>query len=173
MEGRRPLLSQLLPGKRRPQLLPLGECVQAGLLAIHKVYPAAGISDFVIMPDHVHFLLVVDYRRMPAFNPLWVVHRLMDAVEMAWNGRGQAPAPPDMVAFLNQAVRQGRAFAAAIKDSSTSGVRGASSPIGSPSGVRGGSPDGSIFLLLPPGVRTAYEPSRKIYAVGFRVMFKE
>ena len=95
---RRPVLSRLVDEKSRPALLPPGETVKAALVALHGRFPAATVSDFVIMPDHVHFLLIVDYAKDPAFNPLWATHRLMDAVEEAWGeawkGRGQAPEPP-------------------------------------------------------------------------------
>lgn len=90
----RPVLSRLVDEKSRPALLPPGETVKAALVALHGRFPAATVSDFVIMPDHVHFLLIVDYAKDPAFNPLWATHRLIDAVEEAWNGRGQAPEPP-------------------------------------------------------------------------------
>lgn len=91
---RRPVLSRLVDEKSRPALLPPGETVKAALVAFHGRFPAATVSDFVIMPDHVHFLLIIDYAKDPAFNPLWATHRLMDAVEEAWKGRGQAPEPP-------------------------------------------------------------------------------
>ena len=77
---RRPVLSRLVDEKSRPALLPPGETVKAALVAFHGRFPAATVSDFVIMPDHVHFLLIVDYAKDPAFNPLWATHRLMDAV---------------------------------------------------------------------------------------------
>ena len=95
---RRPVLSRLVDEKSRPALLPPGEAVKAALVALHGRFPAATVSDFVVMPDHVHFLLIVDYAKDPAFNPLWATHRLMDEVEEAWEeawkGRGQAPEPP-------------------------------------------------------------------------------
>ena len=95
---RHPVLSRLVDEKSRPALLPPGETVKATLVAFHGRFPAATVSDFVIMPDHVHFLLIVNYAKDPAFNPLWATHRLMDAVEEAWGeawkGRGQAPEPP-------------------------------------------------------------------------------
>jgi len=112
--GRQPILSRLVDEKSRPELLPLGERVKAALLAIHQVWAAAGISDFVIMPDHVHFLMVVDFLRMPKFNPLWATHRLMDAIEAGWDHRGQAPEPPNAVAELFAAVERGRAVAAEL-----------------------------------------------------------
>ena len=83
----------------RPALLPLGEIVVAALRAIHRVWPAVTISDYVVMPDHLHFLLIVDYNRDQSIAPLFIAHRLADAVERAQalveerNGRGFAPNP--------------------------------------------------------------------------------
>ena len=83
----------------RPALLPLGEIVVAALRAIHRVWPAVTISDYVVMPDHLHFLLIVDYERDRGIAPLFIAHRLADAVERAQalveerNGRGFAPNP--------------------------------------------------------------------------------
>ena len=92
VKGRRPLLSRLMDGKSRPALLPLGEVVKAAIRALHLVRAAVGTSDYVIMPDHVHFIMVVDYLRDRMASPLWLVHRLMDAVEMAVAaGWGQPP----------------------------------------------------------------------------------
>ena len=83
----------------RPALLPLGEIVAAALRAIHRVWPAVTISDYVVMPDHLHFLLIVDYNRDQSIAPLFIAHRFADAVERAQalveerNGRGFAPNP--------------------------------------------------------------------------------
>ena len=83
----------------RPALLPLGEIVVAALRAIHRVWPAVTISDYVVMPDHLHFLLIADYNRDQSIAPLFIAHRLADAVERAQalveerNGRGFAPNP--------------------------------------------------------------------------------
>ena len=83
----------------RPALLPLGEIVVAALRAIHRVWPAVTISDYVVMPDHLHFLLIVDYNRDQSIAPLFIAHRFADAVERAQalveerNGRGFAPNP--------------------------------------------------------------------------------
>ena len=85
----------------RPALLPLGEIVAAALRAIHRVWPAVTISDYVVMPDHLHFLLIVDYDRHQGIAPLFIAHRFADAVERAKalveerNGRGFAPQPGD------------------------------------------------------------------------------
>ena len=94
----------------RPELLPLGEIVAAALRAIHRVWPAVTISDYVVMPDHLHFLLIADYDRDCGIAPLFIAHRLADAVETAQalveerNGRGFAPNPED-------GCRNGRGFA--------------------------------------------------------------
>ena len=83
----------------RPALLPLGEIVAAALRAVHRVWPAVTISDYVVMPDHLHFLLIVDYNRDQSIAPLFIAHRFADAVERALalveerNGRGFAPNP--------------------------------------------------------------------------------
>ena len=81
--GRMPVLSRLADEKSRPLLLPLGELVKAAIRALHLVRAGVGTSDYVIMPDHVHFIMVVDYLRDRIASPLWLAHRLMDAVELA------------------------------------------------------------------------------------------
>ncbi len=83
---RRPVLSRVVSENLRPELTALGEIVKAGLLAVHKVWPMVIVSDFIIMPDHFHFLLIVDYDRVKGVSPLYVAHRLADAVEMAAAG---------------------------------------------------------------------------------------
>ncbi len=80
---RQPVLSKVVSENRRPELLPLGELVMATLWAVHLVWPMVTVSDFVIMPDHFHFLLIVDYGRVKGVSPLYVAHRVADAVEMA------------------------------------------------------------------------------------------
>ena len=104
-------LSRLVDERSRPALLPCGEIVKALLVAMHRCFPCATISDFVIMPDHVHFLLIVDYSQDPTFSPLWATHRLMDAAEILWalergTDGGSAPEPP---AALAQAIAAARA----------------------------------------------------------------
>lgn len=120
IEGRPPVLSRLAGEKGPPQLTALGAAARAVLLALHKVYPCATFSDHVIMPDHVHFLMIVNYDLAPTFNPLWVSFALMEAVEAAWarNGRGQAPEPPSPEAaagLLRRTVERNRARAAEFK----------------------------------------------------------
>lgn len=37
------------------------------------------------MPDHIHFLLILDYEQAPWFNPLWFSFVLVEAIELAWS----------------------------------------------------------------------------------------
>lgn len=126
LEGRPQALSQLSEANAEPILTAAGETALRILLALHKVFPAATLSNRVIMPDHIHFLMIVNYDISPHFNPLWVSFMLMAAIEAAWalNGRGHAPAPPlahnqstvsfDAVTLLTETVAKGRQVAAAL-----------------------------------------------------------
>lgn len=88
------VLSRIIDETGKPELTRLGEIVRFGLRAIHRVWPAATVSDSVIMPDHLHFLLIVDYGKDAAFSPLFTAHRLADAVESIAERTGAAaPAP--------------------------------------------------------------------------------
>ena len=95
---RREVLSRVTDERSRPELTRIGEIVQFALRAIHRVWPAATVSDFVIMPDHLHFLLIVDYGKDAAFSPLFVAHRLADAVEAVAERTGDTPDPPRQAA---------------------------------------------------------------------------
>ena len=123
---RREVLSRVVDERSRPELTRLGEVVQFALRAIHRVWPAATVSDFVIMPDHLHFLLIVDYGKDAAFSPLFVAHRLADAVEAVAERTGDAPEPPKeakadretkralderKIAFMAARLREARAAA--------------------------------------------------------------
>ncbi len=53
------------------------------------------------MPDHIHFILRIDHERERFASPLYVAHRLMDAIEIAagkWelDGDRGVPAPLDI-----------------------------------------------------------------------------
>ena len=107
IEGRVPALSRLVDERSRPALLPCGEAVKSLLVAMHGCFPCVTISDFVIMPDHLHFLMIVDYSKEPAFSPLWAAHRLMDAAEMLWGRHGgTAPEAPAALAKAVAIARQ-------------------------------------------------------------------
>lgn len=69
LEGRPQVLSRLVEGEKRPVLTPRGEGVKAALLAAHGWNAALTMSDFIVMPDHVHFLLIVDFDRDPGYDP--------------------------------------------------------------------------------------------------------
>lgn len=166
--GRKPILSKLIDEKSRPELLPLGEYVKAALLAIHQVWPEVGISDFVIMPDHVHFLMVVDFLRAPRFNPLWATHRLLDAIETGWDHRGQAPEPPNVVAELLAAVDRGRNVAAELAHcnqmSQAGGETAAPKAEGNKAGFGAASPGGSVIFERSPWLDLAFDP-RQLKAI--------
>ncbi len=101
LQGRPQVLSRLEEGAKWPMLLPPGEAVKTALLAVHAANPALTMSDFVIMPDHVHFLLIVDFDRGPAFDPITFIHGWMEeaacAIQTAGGHQtagGSAPEPP-------------------------------------------------------------------------------
>ena len=131
LEGRPQVLSRLVEGEKRPRLTALGEVVKAMLVALHGVFPAVRLSDYVIMPDHVHFLMICDYARDKGVNPLWVSFVLMEAVECAWaqNGRGAAPPAPPAAEFGE--IFLGEALAAArlvAREMATLEAQGVSKP---------------------------------------------
>ena len=90
VEGRRKVLSRLERGAKRPALTALGERVKAVWAALHRVDAHFTASDFVIMPDHVHLLLIVNSAGEFRFNPLVFAHWFMAAT----TDGGYAPEPP-------------------------------------------------------------------------------
>ena len=96
---RRAVFSRLVSEGGRPELLDIGELARAALRAVHRVWSAVTVSDYVIMPDHLHFLLIVNYDYDKSVSPLFIAHRVADAVEMAVamgleRTGALAPAPP-------------------------------------------------------------------------------
>ena len=92
LEGRPQVLSRLVDGEKRPVLTPKGEGVKAALLAAHGWNAAFTMSDFIVMPDHVHFLLIVDFYRDPGFDPIAFMHCWREAAtEAAAGGSGESP----------------------------------------------------------------------------------
>ena len=84
------------PSKRRvlPRSVPsaLGERVVALWLKLHTLCPALTASNFVIMPDHVHLLLMVDFARLQGrFNPLVFIHWFRDWSSRAGDAEPVAP----------------------------------------------------------------------------------
>lgn len=92
VRGRRAVLSRLVEGAKRPALTKAGACVKALWLAVHGLNPALTASEFVIMPDHVHLLLIVNYDLDPGFKPLVFLHWFMEESErmIAAAGAGRA-----------------------------------------------------------------------------------
>ena len=45
------------------------------VVALHQAFPAVRLSDYVIMPDHAHFLMICDYETNQAINPLRAMPR--------------------------------------------------------------------------------------------------
>lgn len=94
VRGRRNILSRLVEGEKRPELTRAGECVKALWLAIHGLNEALTASDYVIMPDHVHLLLIVNYDKDPQFNPLVFIHWFMEeSARMIATDGGCTPEP--------------------------------------------------------------------------------
>lgn len=90
VEGRRAILSRLEREAKRPVPTPLGERVVALWRQLHEIEPCFTASDFVIMPDHVHLLLIVNSDDEFRFNPLVFTHWFMAAT--ATDG---GPCPPN------------------------------------------------------------------------------
>ena len=82
VRGRKPVLSRLVTGvddhgklTAHVELTALGEKMAALWRGVHARSPALTASNFVIMPDHVHLLLIVNYPLAPAFDVLdWFQH---------------------------------------------------------------------------------------------------
>ena len=103
VEGRQPVLARLVKGRGacpRPlhgggndvahtELLPAGESVLAFLKSLHGRNSALTASDRVVMPDHVHFVLIVDFDRDPGFQPLSFAHWFMEETAAADGGLGE------------------------------------------------------------------------------------
>ena len=122
VEERQPVLSQLVRGEKHPRLLPPGERVVALWRQLHRIEPRFTASDFVVMPDHVHLLLIVNSLGEFRFNPLVFAHWFMDATSNGGltptsdgglaptsDGVLAPPEPPDWGAYYRRRG-QGGAF---------------------------------------------------------------
>ncbi len=63
-------------------LHPPGEAVLRWLLALHSSNPALTLSNRVFMPDHVHFVLIVDFDRDPTFDLISFAQRFRNEAGM-------------------------------------------------------------------------------------------
>lgn len=71
--GRRAILSERDRGKIAA-VRPAGERVIRTICQAHEQDQAVILSNYVIMPDHIHFILIVDFDLAPAFDVIdWVV----------------------------------------------------------------------------------------------------
>ena len=143
--GRSAILSRLADEKTRPILTPKGEFVVSLWRHLHTLNPALTASNSVIMPDHVHLLLIANYDRDPSFRPLVFIHWFMEETErmMAATDGGGVLAP------LPTAVRNAHGTLSA-------GERGAAAPVlrtmGSLLLARGSSkPVAATFGSIPRG----------------------
>ncbi|MBQ7252056.1 MAG: hypothetical protein IJS32_05585 [Kiritimatiellae bacterium] len=82
VKGRRKVLSRVVeqagPNGESgaiAELSPAGGAVVELWRNVHRRWPCLTASHFVVMPDHVHLLLVADYRRNPDFDILGWFHR--------------------------------------------------------------------------------------------------
>lgn len=133
VEGRQAVLSRLVEGAKRPELTRAGECVRALWRAVHGLNPALTASDYVIMPDHVHLLLIVDYDRDPAFKPLVFLHWFMEeSARMIATDGGCAPVPLPPLPTTMRLV-----YCPSLAEVSSSGGAGAQPAPGSRSSGRG------------------------------------
>lgn len=76
VEGRAGVLSRI-GDDAAVALTPEGERIAAFWRETHRRNPALTASNFVIMPDHVHLLLIADFDKDPAFDPIDWIHDFM------------------------------------------------------------------------------------------------
>ena len=68
-KSRTPLFGRIVgaahPGGPHVELSELGQIVEHHLTAIPNFYPTAAIEHYIIMPDHIHFILSLDQNGPP------------------------------------------------------------------------------------------------------------
>lgn len=106
LKGRPAALSRLVVQSKSLELLPPGKVVQGIFRAIHSVFPYLTLSNYVIMPDHLHFLLIANYDSAPTFNPMWFSFVLIEAIEAAWGASERGLPAKDPVALLAETVKR-------------------------------------------------------------------
>ncbi len=104
LAGRPQRLSRLEGGVKRPLLTAEGEAVRSLMRSLHRLDASLTASEYCIMPDHVHFLVIVDcQRRTEPFKPLVFAHWWQEAsavaIEaavraLARDGGSSPPHPP-------------------------------------------------------------------------------
>jgi len=113
------------------ELLPAGEAVISVLKSLHARNPALTASDRVVMPDHVHFVLIVDFDKDPGFEPLVFAHRFMEETA---RDMGFAPESQAATRGAEQEARGARGAAQEARGArgaaqEARGARGAAPPV--------------------------------------------
>lgn len=139
LAGRPQRLSRLAEGAKRPLLTAEGEAVRALMRTLHRLDSSLTANEYCIMPDHVHFLLIVDCgRRAEPFKPLVFAHWWMEAAAtaiaaaraaLARDGERYPPHPPELPTSVVDAI--GSAMPTSIRNryfGPTGGGAGAQPP---------------------------------------------
>ena len=120
-------------------LLSAGEAIAAVWRETHSLNAALTASNFVIMPDHIHLLLIANYDIDPDFDVIGWIHGFMARSEKLAaianegasprtpNDTGASPRTPNDV-NSSLAGARGRQSQEAKVDSSLAGARGRQSP---------------------------------------------
>ena len=102
VEGREKILSRI-NADATVSLLPAGEAVVATWRETHRRNPALTASNFVIMPDHVHLILIADYDKAPRFDVIGWIHRFANDTEpLASPNPTQGTSPSSQRGFGGQ-----------------------------------------------------------------------
>ena len=88
------------------EVLPAGERVLDWLKGTHERNGALTASDRVVMPDHVHFVLVADFGRDPGFQPLRFAHAFMEETAAAAGSRPESLWEPEFWVALSFSGKQ-------------------------------------------------------------------
>ena len=121
IKGRRPVLSRVVAVEKNGreeaevEMTSLGEVVIEAWKAQHGQNAALTASARVIMPDHVHLLLIVNYDIDSHFDILDWLHHFRRAIEAKWvalAGRGAGAQPPSVVEWEDPSAEDSRELAA-------------------------------------------------------------
>ena len=117
-EGRAKVLSRINPDAT-VTLLPAGEAVAAAWRETHSRNSALTASNFIIMPDHIHLLLIANYDIDPNFD---VIGWIKDFQRRSEKDTGASPRAPEAAGF-GAAEANG-----ALEERTMGGVRGRQRP---------------------------------------------
>ena len=94
VDGRAKVLSRINPDAT-VTLFAAGEAVWAVWRETHSRNPALTASNFIIMPDHIHLLLIVNYDIDPNFDVIGWIKDFQQRSEAAINDTGASPRTPE------------------------------------------------------------------------------